>query len=174
MFSYNRNAIGLAVAYGSVTHSFGPHLSVHGTAHPMSTASVRPPLAADCLICNAVDISHPRQRGNPCAGSSVTRDPVRGVVQVQSGGVAILRRPLAGRLALFPALLSLLLSLCHRVAVSTCRRKAKYHIIVPFQVQARHLAVPHLALMLTTRTPMHVTMLHRRAFQCMHERCNDR
>jgi len=42
------------------------------------------------------------------------------LVQVQSGGVAILRCPLAGLLALFPALLSLLLSLCHRIAVSTC------------------------------------------------------
>jgi len=38
-FSYNRNAIGLAVAYASAIRT---HLSVHGTAHPMSAASVRP------------------------------------------------------------------------------------------------------------------------------------
>jgi len=35
-FSYNRNAIGLAVAYASAIRT---HLSVHGTAHPMSAAS---------------------------------------------------------------------------------------------------------------------------------------
>ena len=34
----------------------------HGTAHPMSAASVRPRSAADCLIRSAVDISHPRQQ----------------------------------------------------------------------------------------------------------------
>ena len=38
-FSYNRNAIGLAVAYASAIRT---HLSVHGgTAHPMSAASVQ-------------------------------------------------------------------------------------------------------------------------------------
>jgi len=42
-FSYNRNAIGLAVAYASAIRT---HLSVHGTAHPMSAASVRPRSAA--------------------------------------------------------------------------------------------------------------------------------
>jgi len=54
------------------------HLSVHGTAHPMSAASVRPQSAANCLIRSAVDISHPRQQGNPRAGASVPNDPVRG------------------------------------------------------------------------------------------------
>jgi len=39
------------------------HLSVYGTAHPTSAASVRPRSAADCLIRSAVDISHPRQQG---------------------------------------------------------------------------------------------------------------
>ena len=76
-FSHNRNAIGLAVAYASAIHT---HLSIHGTAHPMSAASVRPRSAADCLIRSAVDISHPRRHGNPRAGSSVTSDPVRGVI----------------------------------------------------------------------------------------------
>jgi len=47
------------------------------TAHPMSAASVRPRSAADCLIRSDVDISLPRQQGNPRAGSSVTSDPVR-------------------------------------------------------------------------------------------------
>jgi len=55
-FSYNRNVIGLAVAYASTIRT---HLSVHGTAHPMSAASVHPRSAADSLIRNAVDISHP-------------------------------------------------------------------------------------------------------------------
>jgi len=76
-FSYNRNDIGLAVVYASAIRT---HLSEHGTAHPMSAASVRPRSAADCLIRSAVDISHPRQQGNPRAGSSVTSDPVRGVI----------------------------------------------------------------------------------------------
>jgi len=53
------------------------HLSVHGTAHPMSAASVRPRSAADCFIRSAVDISHPRQQGNPPASSSAASGPVR-------------------------------------------------------------------------------------------------
>jgi len=39
MFSYNRNATGLAVAYASAIHT---HLSVHGTAHPTSATSICP------------------------------------------------------------------------------------------------------------------------------------
>jgi len=54
-------------------------------------------------------------------------------VQVQSVGVAILRCPLAGLLALFPAELSLLLFLCHRFAVSTCRRKVKHRFVAPLR-----------------------------------------
>jgi len=74
-FSYNRNAIGLAVAYASAIRT---HLSVHDTAHPMSAASVRSRSAADCRILSAVDISHPRQQGNPPANSSaVSGAPVR-------------------------------------------------------------------------------------------------
>jgi len=57
-----------------------PHLFV-GTWHrSTSAASVRPRSAADCLIRSAVDISNPRQQGNPRAGSSVTSDPVRCVI----------------------------------------------------------------------------------------------
>jgi len=69
-----RNAIGLAVAYASAIRT---HLSVHGTVHPMSAASVRPRSAADCLIRSAVDISHARQQGNPPASSSAASGPVR-------------------------------------------------------------------------------------------------
>ena len=56
------------------------HLSVHGTAHPTSAASVHPHSAADCLIRSAVGISHchPRQQQDPRAGVSVAGDPVRG------------------------------------------------------------------------------------------------
>jgi len=66
-YTSNRNTIGLAVAYASAIRT---HLSVHGTAHPMSVASVRPQSAADCLIHSAVNISHPRQQENPPACSS--------------------------------------------------------------------------------------------------------
>ena len=221
-FSYNRNVIGLAVAYASAIRT---HLSVHGTAHPMSAASVHPRSAADSLIRNAVDISHPSQQENPPASSSaasgfVRSDIINGLgagtvgvggnpslfssltigvvpsfvnfacapppsgrgnylatqsqasyhsleailyvatlsmalvtVHVQSGGLAFLPCPLAGLLALFPGLLSLFLSLCHRVTVSTFQHKVKHCILVPFRVS--WLAVPHLALMLSTRRPMH-------------------
>jgi len=43
----------------------------------MSAASVRPRSAVDCLIRSAVDISHPRQRGNPPASSYAASGPVR-------------------------------------------------------------------------------------------------
>jgi len=75
------------------------------------------------------------------------------LAQVQSGGLAILRCPLARLLALFTAVLSLLLSLCRQVAVSICRREAKHRIVAPLLVPL--LAVPPLALMLTTRRLMH-------------------
>jgi len=115
----------------------------------MSAASVRPWQGADCLIRrSAVDVSHARQQGNPCSRSSVTCDPVRGVIinglgAGAVGGVAIFRCPLAGLLTLFAALLSLLLSLCHWVVVSTCRRQTKHRIVSPLGVP--QLAVPHLA-----------------------------
>jgi len=79
-------------------HTLQPrtHLSVHGTAHPMSAASVRPRSAADCLIRRLVDISHPRQQKNPPASSSAASGPVRsdiinGLRTGTVGGVAILR-----------------------------------------------------------------------------------
>jgi len=55
----------------------------------MSAASVSPRSASDCLIRSAVDISHPRQQGNPRAGSSVTIDSVRGVIINGLGAVAV-------------------------------------------------------------------------------------
>jgi len=43
----------------------------------MSAASVRPRVAAYCLIRSTVDISHPRQQGTPPASSSAASGPVR-------------------------------------------------------------------------------------------------
>jgi len=92
-FSYNRNAIGLAIAYASPIRT---HFLVHGAAHPMSAASIRPRSAADCLIRSAVDIAHPRQQENSPASSSAASGPVRidiinGLGAGTVGGVAILR-----------------------------------------------------------------------------------
>jgi len=78
------------------------------------------------------------------------------LVQVQSWGSAIFRCLLAGLLTPFSFLLSLLLPLCHLVAVSSFRRKAKHRIEAPLRVP--RLVVPPLALMLTTRRPMHARM----------------
>jgi len=133
-FSYNRNAIGLAVAYASAIRT---HLSVHGTAHPMSAASVRLQSAADCLIRSAVDISHPRQQGIPPASSSAASGPVRsdiinglGAGAVGGGGNPSLVSTIPPCLqASFPVLLTLLLPLRRRAVVITCLRKVKasYH-----------------------------------------------
>ena len=68
-----RGEVGLKPSSAARPHT---HLSVHGTAHPMSAASVRPRSAANCLIRSAVDISHPRQQGNPPASSSAASGPV--------------------------------------------------------------------------------------------------
>ena len=81
-FSYNRNAIGLAVAYASAIRT---HLSVHDTAHPMSAASIRPRSAADWLIRSAVNISHPRRQGTPPASSSAVNDSVRSDIFIGFG-----------------------------------------------------------------------------------------
>ena len=51
----------------------------------MSAASVRPRSAADCLIRSAVDISHPRQQGNPPASSSAASDSVRNDIFIDLG-----------------------------------------------------------------------------------------
>ena len=72
------------------------------------------------------------------------------------GGVAILRCLLAWLLVPFPVLLTLLLSLCCQVAVTTCRRKVKHSIAAPLQVPRP--VVPPLASMLTMRKPMNVRM----------------
>ena len=53
----------------------------------MSAASVRPRSVADCLIRSAVDISHPRQQGNPPASLSVISGPVRSdIINVLGAG----------------------------------------------------------------------------------------
>jgi len=61
------------------------HLSVHGFAHPMSTASVRPRSGADRLIHSAVDISHPRHQGNPPASSTAISGSVRSDIIIGLG-----------------------------------------------------------------------------------------
>jgi len=81
-FSYNRNAIGLDVAYASAIRT---HLSVHSTAHPMSAASARPRSVADCLIRSAVDISHPRPQGSPPASSSAVNGSARSDIIIGIG-----------------------------------------------------------------------------------------
>jgi len=57
----------------------------------MSAASVCPRSAADCLIRSAVDISHPRQQGNPTSWSaisgSVCSDIIIGIGAGTVGGV---------------------------------------------------------------------------------------
>jgi len=85
-FSYNRNAIGLAVVYAS---AISTHLSAHGTAHRMSAASVHPQSAVDYLIRSAVDISHPRQQGNSPTGSSAACGPVRSNIINDLGAGAV-------------------------------------------------------------------------------------
>jgi len=157
-FSYNRNAIGLAVAYASAICT---HFSVHGTAHPMGAASVRPRSAADCLIRSAVDISHPCQQGKPPATSSAASCPVRsdiinGLRTGSVGGVTILRCSLALLQASFPVLLTLLLHLRRRAVVTTCRRKVEHRITAPLRVP--WLVIPSLALTLTKRMPMYARM----------------
>jgi len=155
-FSYNRNAIGLAVAYASAMRT---HLSVHGTANPMSAASVCPRSAADCLIRSAVHVSHPRQQGNPRASSSAVSGPsdiLNGLGAGAVGGVAILRWFLACLQASFLVLLTLLLPLRRRAVVTICLRKVKHLIIAPLRVP--RLVVPPLALMVSTRKPMYAQM----------------
>jgi len=158
-FSYNRNAIGLAVAYASAIRT---HLSVHGTAHPMSAASVHPQAqsAADCLIRSAVDISHPHQQGNPTASSSVISGSVRSdiIIDLGAGTVGGGGHP--------PLVSSMPPGVIHGPDDSvsapplscrgnyTCLRKVKHHITAPLQVP--WLAVPPLALTVSTRKPMFV------------------
>jgi len=86
------------------------------TAHPMSAASVYPQSAADCLIRSTVDISHPRQQGNPPASLSADSGPVRsdiinGLGAGAVGGLAILRWFLACLQASFPVFFTLFLPL---------------------------------------------------------------
>jgi len=134
-FSYSRNAIGLAVAYASAIRT---HLSVHGTAHPMSAASFRPRSAADCLIRSAVTSLFLVGRETLLQARllsvalSAATFPMA-LVRVQSGGVAILRWFLACLQASFPVLLTLLLPLRRRAVVTTSLRKVKHHIAALFE-----------------------------------------
>jgi len=127
----------------------------------MSTASVRPRSAADCLIRSAVDISHPRQQENPPPSSSAVSGPVRsdilnGLGAGAVGGVAILHWFLACLQASFLVLLTLLLPLRRRAVVPTCLRKVKHRITAPLRVP--WLVVPPLALTVSTRKSMYARM----------------
>ena len=75
------------------------------------------------------------------------------LVQVQSGGVIILRWFLACLQASFRVLMTLLLPLRRQAVVSTCLRKAKHRITAPLRVP--RLVVPPLALTLSTSKPMY-------------------
>jgi len=137
-FSYNRNAIGLAVAYASAIRT---HLSIHGTAHLTSAAFVRPRSAVDCFIRSTVDISHPRQQRNPPASSSAVSGPVRsdiinglGAGAVGGGGNPSLVSSMPPGVVPGP---------------DTCLRKVKHHITAPFRVH--RLVVSPLALTVLTR-----------------------
>ena len=77
------------------------------------------------------------------------------IVQVQSGGMAILRWFLACLQASFPVLLTLLRPLRRRAVVTICLRKVKHRITAPFRVP--RLVVPPLALMVSTRKPMYAS-----------------
>ena len=78
------------------------------------------------------------------------------LVQVQSGGVAILRWFLACLQASFTVLLTLFLPLRRRAVVTTCIRKVKHRITAPLRVP--RLAVPPLALTVSTGMPMFARM----------------
>ena len=79
----------------------------------MSASSVCFRSAADCLIRSAVDISHPRQQGNPTSWSaisgSVCSDIIIGLGAGTVGGIGILRCFLACLQASFTVLMTLLL-----------------------------------------------------------------
>jgi hypothetical protein len=112
-----------------------------------------------CLIRSAVDISHPRQQGTLLQArllSVSTATFLMALVQVQSGGVAMLRWFLACLQASFPVLLTLLLPLHRRAEVTTCLRKGKHRITAPRRVP--RLVVPPLALTVSTRKPMYARM----------------
>jgi len=78
------------------------------------------------------------------------------LVQIQSGGVAILRWFLACLQASFTVLMTLLLPLRRRAVVTTCLRKVKHRITAPLRVP--RLAVPPLALTVSTRKPIFARM----------------
>ena len=149
--------IGLAIVYASAIRT---HLSVHGTAHPMSAASVCLRSAADCLIHSAVDISHPHQQGNPAASSSVIGGSVRsdiiidlGAGTVEGGGHPSLVSSMPPGVIHGPDDSVSAPPLSCR-GNYTCLRKVKHHITAPLRVP--WLAVPPLALTVSTRKPMFV------------------
>jgi len=158
-FSYNRHASGLAVAYASAIHT---HLLVYGTAHPMSAASVRPRSAADCLICSAVDIFHPRQQGNFPARLSSASGPVRsniinglGAATVGGGGNPSLFSSITTGVVPGPVDSASAPPSSDRGKYLPTQSQASYHS-TSLSPSAR---VPPLALTLTKRKPMYARIL---------------
>jgi len=157
-FSYNRNAIGLDVAYGSAIRT---HLLLHGTAHPgpcvplLFALCQRLIFSSAALLTSLILVSKPScklvccqwpcpQRhyqwpscrcgwggGNPSLVSSMPSGVVPGPVYPASA----LRR---------------------RAVVTTCLCKAKHHITAPLRVL--RLIIPPLALTVSTRKPMYARM----------------
>ena len=131
-FSYNRNAIGLAVAYASAIRT---HLSVHGTAHPTSAVSAldqRLIVSSAALLTSLILVSRETLL-QACLLSVVLSAATfsMALVQVQSWGVVILRWCLACVPALFLVLLTLLLPLRRRAVVTIYLCKVKHRITSP-------------------------------------------
>jgi len=156
-FSYNRNAIGLAVAYASAIRT---HLSVHGTAHPTSAVSAldqRLIVSSAALLTPLILVSRETLLQACLLPMSLSAATISmAFVQVRSGGLAITRLFLACLQASFPVLLTLLLPLRCRAVVTTCLRKAKHRITAPLRVP--QLVVPALALTVSTKKPMYARM----------------
>jgi len=154
------------------------NLSVHGTAHPMSTASVHPRSAANCLIRSAVDISHPRRQGNPPASSSTVSGPVRsdilnGLGAGAVGGVGNPSLVSSTPPGVFPVPVDSASappsSGCGNYLPTQSQESYRSALRVPV------LVVPPLALTaVSTRKPMYARiLLTRQACQCLCERCDN-
>ena len=100
-------------------------------------------------------------KGSPPASASAVSGSVRSDIIIglgtgTVGGVAILRWFLACLQESFTILLTLLMPLRRRAMVTTCLRKVKHRITAPLPVP--RLAVPPLALTVSTRMPMFARM----------------
>ena len=114
----------------------------------MSAVSVRPRSAADCVIHSNVDISHPRQQGNPPASSSAVSGPVcsdiingLGAGAVGGGGNPSLVSSMPPGVVFGPV--DSASAPPSSAVVTTCLCKVKHRITAPLRVP--RLAVPPLA-----------------------------